>query len=339
MSLRVAVQMDPIESINIEADSSFALMLEAQMRGHALWHYEVRHMSLREGVTRKRPKQQERLFARARPVTVQRVPGDYYRFGEPVLLDLASMNVVLMRQDPPFDMAYITATHMLEHIHPRTLVVNDPAAVRNAPEKILVTHFPELMPPTMITWDIEAIRAFRIEHKDIIVKPLFGNGGAGVFRIKPDDENLGALLEMHFARSREPLMFQRYEPAVRRGDKRIILVDGHPIGAINRVPAEGEARSNMHVGGRPEKSDLTARDREICAAIGPTLREQGMIFVGIDVIGDWLTEINVTSPTGIQEIARFDSIHIERAIWDSIEAKIASPLPQHEGVGERGHVT
>ncbi len=213
-------------------------------------------------------------------------------------MDLSTMDVVLMRQDPPFDMAYITATHMLEHIQKTTLVVNDPASVRNAPEKILVTHFPQLMPPTMITWDLEAIRSFRAEYKDIIVKPLFGNGGAGVFRIKPDDENLAALLEMHFLRSREPLMFQRYEPAVRQGDKRIILVDGEAMGAINRVPAEGEARSNMHVGGRAEKVALSARDREICEAIGPTLKAQGLIFVGIDVIGDYLTEINVTSPTG-----------------------------------------
>jgi glutathione synthase len=324
MPLRVAVQMDPIENINIDADSTFALMLEAQARGHRLWHYDVRHMALREGVVRQGTRREERLFARARPVTVQHVAGDHYRFGELERLDLAGMDVVLMRQDPPFDMAYITATHMLEHIQPRTLVVNDPAAVRNAPEKILVTQFPHLMPPTLITWDIEAIRAFRAEHKDIVVKPLFGNGGAGVFRIKPDDENLAALLEMHWARSREPLMFQRYEPAVRSGDKRIILVDGEAMGAINRVPAEGEARSNMHVGGRPEKSALTARDREICAAIGPTLRAQGMIFVGIDVIGDWLTEINVTSPTGIQEIGRFDGVHLEQAIWDSIEAKLAA---------------
>jgi glutathione synthase len=232
---------------------------------------------------------------------------------------------VLMRQDPPFDMAYITATHLLEHIHPGTLVVNDPASVRNAPEKLLVTHFPDLMPPTLVTWDLEAIRSFRAEYKDIIVKPLFGNGGAGVFRIKPDDENLASLLEMHFARSREPLMLQRYEPAVRKGDKRIILVDGEAMGAVNRVPAQGEARSNMHVGGRPEKSPLTARDREICAAIAPTLRDQGLIFTGIDVIGDYLTEINVTSPTGLQEIARFDNVHLEKAIWDSIEAKVAAP--------------
>jgi glutathione synthase len=326
--LRVAVQMDPIENISIEADSSFAIMLEGQTRGHALYHYEVRHMSLREGVVRpdaKEPgaRREKRLFARARPVTVQRVQGAHHTFGAMETLDLGAVDVVLMRQDPPFDMAYITATHVLEHIQPKTLVVNDPAAVRNAPEKLLVTHFPDLMPPTMISWDLEAIRAFRAEFKDIIVKPLFGNGGAGVFRIKPDDENLGALLEMHFARSREPLMFQRYEPAVRQGDKRIILVDGEAMGAVNRVPAAGEARSNMHVGGRPEKSVMTARDREICAAIGPTLREQGMIFVGIDVIGDWLTEINVTSPTGIQEIARFDGVHLEKAIWDSIEAKVA----------------
>lgn len=321
--LKVAVQMDPIESINIDADSTFALMLEAQKRGHVLWHYEVRHLALREGVPRQGARREERLFARARPVTVQRVHGNHHAFGEPTLLDLGSTDVVLMRQDPPFDMAYITATHMLEHIQPKTLVVNDPAAVRNAPEKLLVTHFPELMPPTMITWDLEAIRSFRLEHKDIIVKPLFGNGGAGVFRIKPDDENLAALLEMHFARSREPLMFQRYEPAVRQGDKRIILVDGEPMGVVNRVPAQGEARSNMHVGGRAEKAVLTARDREICTAIGPTLREQGLVFVGIDVIGDWLTEINVTSPTGIQEIDRFDGINIEAAIWDRIEARLA----------------
>jgi glutathione synthase len=321
--LRAAVQMDPIETININADSTFALMLEAQARGHALFHYEVRNMWLREGVGRPGQPRQERLFARARPVTVQRLQGAHYQFGDPREVDLGTMDVVLMRQDPPFDMAYITATHMLEHIQPGTLVVNDPAAVRNAPEKLLVTHFPDLMPPTMISWDLEAIRAFRQEHKDIIVKPLFGNGGAGVFHIRPDDENLPALLEMHWARSREPLMFQRYEPAVRSGDKRIILVDGEPLGAINRVPAQGEARSNMHVGGRPEKYAMNARDREICAAIGPTLRKQGMIFVGIDVIGEWLTEINVTSPTGIQEIARFDGVHLERAIWERIEAKVA----------------
>ena len=321
MALRVAVQMDPMETVNIDGDSSFALMLAAQDRGHVLWHYEVRHMSLREGGGTG-----GRLVARARPVSVRRARGDHFVFGAEVALDLGGMDVILMRQDPPFDMAYITATHMLEHIHRAdgtgTLVVNHPVSVRNAPEKLLVTHFPELMPPTLVTWDVDAIRAFRATHGDIIVKPLFGNGGAGVFRIKPDDENLASLLEMHFARSREPLMIQRYEPAVRAGDKRIILVDGVPMGAVNRVPAAGEARSNMHVGGRPEKSVLTAREQEICARIGPTLREQGLIFVGIDVIGDYLTEINVTSPTGLQEIQRFDGTDLASAIWDVIEAKL-----------------
>ena len=323
MALNVAVQMDPIETINIDGDSTFALMLTAQERGHALWHYEVRNMSLVEGTSVPGGGRRERLRALARPVRVQRVRGDHYTFGEPGLVDLGAMDVVLMRQDPPFDMAYITATHMLEHIHPKTLVVNDPASVRNAPEKLLVTHFPDLMPPTLISWDPVAIRDFRKQYNDIIVKPLFGNGGAGVFRIKPDDENLASLLEMHFARSREPLMIQRYEAAVRVGDKRIILVDGKPVGAINRVPAAGEARSNMHVGGRPEKSPLTARDLEICEAIGPTLREQGMIFVGIDVIGEYLTEINVTSPTGLQEVARFDGTDLSGMIWDAIEARRA----------------
>ena len=317
--LKVAVQMDPIESVSIDGDSTFALMLEAQRRGHKLWHYDVKHMSLHEGKGESRT---GRLMAKARPVTVQRVAGDHYKFGASELLDLGTMDTVLMRQDPPFDMAYITATHMLEHIHPKTLVVNDPKQVRDAPEKLLVTHFPQLMPPTLITWDPDAVRAFRAEHRDIIVKPLFGNGGAGVFRIREDDENLASLLEMHWARSREPLMIQRYEKAVRKGDKRIILIDGEPLGAVNRVPAAGEARSNMHVGGRPERSPLTDRDREICAAIGPMLRENGLIFVGIDVIGDYLTEINVTSPTGLQEIARFDGIDLSVAIWDRIEAKI-----------------
>jgi glutathione synthase len=325
--LNVAVQMDPLEHINIDADSTFALMLEAQRRGHRLWHYDVRAMTLSEGKTAPGAPRTERLTARARPVTVERIQGAHFTFGAFTRLDLATTDVVLMRQDPPFDMAYITATHMLEHIHPKTLVVNDPASVRDAPEKLLVTHFPELMPPTIITWDTEAIRAFRAEHRDIIVKPLFGNGGAGVFRIRQDDENLASLLEMHWARSREPLMVQRYEPAVRKGDKRVILVDGEPLGAINRVPAEGEARSNMHVGGRPEPVELTARDREICARIGPYLRDRGLLFVGIDVIGDWLTEINVTSPTGIQEVKRFGGADLAAAIWDKIEAKRAGQPP------------
>jgi glutathione synthase len=322
--VKIAVQMDPMETINIDGDSTFALMLEAQARGHVMWHYEVRDMSLREGVQRA-GRWVERLMARARPVTVQRVSGAHYSFGEVETLDLAAMDVVLMRQDPPFDMAYITATHMLEHIHPGTLVVNDPASVRDSPEKLLVTHFPDLMPPTLVTWDVAAIAVFRAAHRDIIVKPLFGNGGAGVFRIREDDENLASLLEMHFSRSREPLMIQRYEPAVRRGDKRIILIDGVPAGAINRVPAAGEARSNMHVGGRAEASVLTAREQEICRRIGPVLREKGLIFVGIDVIGDFLTEINVTSPTGLQEIARFDGTNLAGQIWDSIESKRGTP--------------
>jgi glutathione synthase len=310
-SLRVAVQMDPIGGINIDADSTFALMLEAQARGHRLWHYHVRDLALNAG----------RVIAHAQPVTVRRVKGDHFTFGTPEELDLGQVDVVLMRQDPPFDMAYITATHILEHIHPKTLVVNDPASVRNAPEKLFVTHFPDLMPETLISASPAQIRRFREKHGDIILKPLFGNGGAGVFHVKPDDPNLNALLEMFTERSREPLVVQRYIPDVRKGDKRIILVDGEALGAINRVPAAGEARSNMHVGGRAEPTTLTEREKEICAAIGPELKKRGMIFVGIDVIGGFLTEINVTSPTGLQEIARFDGVHLEKAIWEAIESK------------------
>ena len=240
-------------------------------------------------------------------------------------IDLALADVVLMRQDPPFDMAYITATHLLEHVHPETLVVNDPVSVRNAPEKLFVTHFPELMPPTVITSNREQIMAFRAEHQDIIVKPLFGNGGAGVFRLSEGDQNLASLLEIFSAAYRgEPYVVQRYLPAVRAGDKRIILVDGVAVGAINRVPADGESRSNMHVGGRPEPIELTRRDREICETIGPELKKRGFLFVGIDVIGDYLTEINVTSPTGLQEINRFDGVTLEAAIWDAIEARRAA---------------
>ena len=310
--LRVAVQMDPMESIGIEGDSSFALMLEAQARGHALWHYHVRHLSMQSG----------RVIAHGHPVTVRREKGNHFTFGEPVELDLAKdIDVVLMRQDPPFDMAYITATHLLEHIHPKTLVVNDPASVRNAPEKLFVLQFPELMPETLVTADMREIMKFRAKHGDIIVKPLFGNGGAGVFHLKPDDSNLASLIEMFTERSREPLMVQQYLPSVRQGDKRVILIDGVAMGGINRVPAAGESRSNMHVGGRPEATKLTERELEICAAIGPELKKRGLIFVGIDVIGGYLTEINVTSPTGLQELARFDGVHLERAIWDVIEAK------------------
>ena len=309
--LNIAVQMDPMSTVDIDGDSTFFLMLEAQARGHSLWHYEVPAMWL-DGA---------KLFCRARPITVRREKSHFHDFGPEETLDLATMDVVLMRQDPPFDMAYITATHLLEHIHPKTLVVNNPAAVRNAPEKLLVTRFPDLMPPTMISRDRAAIRAFRARHHDIIVKPLFGNGGIGVFRVKPDDENLGSLLDMFFTASREPLMIQRYEPAVRAGDKRIILIDGEPLGALNRVPAEGDSRSNMHAGGRPEPTTLTPREREICARIGPALRERGLLFVGIDVIGDFLTEINVTSPTGIRAVKNLGGPDIAALIWDKIEAK------------------
>ena len=312
MPLRVAIQMDPIESVNIEGDSSFVMGLSAEARGHRLWHYHPRQLTLRDG----------RAFARARPMTLRRKQGDHFTLGDEEVIELATLDVILMRQDPPFDMAYITATHILETVHPKTLVVNDPVHVRNAPEKLFVTHFPELMPPTLITSDRAAIRDFREEHEEIILKPLFGNGGAGVFHLKPDDDNLGSLLEMFTQFYREPIQVQRYVPEVRLGDKRIILIDGEAVGAINRVPAAGEARSNMHVGGRAEKSSLTRRDREICDAIGPVLRERGMIFVGIDVIGSYLTEINVTSPTGLQEINRFDKVVLEDRIWDAIEQRL-----------------
>jgi glutathione synthase len=312
MSLSVAIQMDDIGPIDIDADSTFAMAEEAQSRGHGLYHYLVKDLSLKNG----------RVMAWGRKLEVRREVGNHATLGEMEEIDLAAVDVVLMRQDPPFDMAYITATHILEHIHPKTLVVNDPAAVRNAPEKLFVTHFPDLMPPTLITANAAEIQAFRAEHKDIIIKPLYGNGGVGVFHIKPDDENLSSLIEMFAAQSREPIIAQGYLPAVRQGDKRVILVDGVAVGAINRVPAEGEARSNMHVGGTPLKSVLTKRDQEICDAIGPTLREQGLIFVGIDVIGDYMTEINVTSPTGIQECDRFDGTNLAASIWDAIERRL-----------------
>ena len=313
MALAVAIQMDPIDTINIDADSTFALALEAQARGHALFHYLPDALTLHDG----------RLYAQARPLQVFRRQGQHHRFGPFEELDLAGVDVILMRQDPPFDMAYITATHLLELLpEDGPLVVNDPAAVRNAPEKLFVLRFKELMPPTLLTRDRDAIRAFWKEYGDIVLKPLFGMGGAGVFRLKPGDENLTALLEMYESIQREPVMVQRYVPAVREGDKRIILVEGEPMGAVLRVPAEGEARANLHVGARPVKTAMTARDREICEAIGPTLRAHGLVFVGIDVIGDWLTEINVTSPTGIQEIARLDGIEIAPKIWDAIEARL-----------------
>ncbi|HEX3954410.1 MAG TPA: glutathione synthase [Stellaceae bacterium] len=315
MGLAVAIQMDPIDTINIDADSTFALALEAQARGHALYHYLPQALTLRDG----------RLYARGRPLEVFRQYGNHHKFGEFTELDLAGLDIVLMRQDPPFDMAYITATHLLELLpEGGPLVVNDPASVRNAPEKLFVLRFKELMPPTLLSLDPAEIRAFWDEHKDIILKPLFGNGGAGIFRLRPGDENLNSLLEMYALVHREPVMVQRYVPEVRQGDKRIILVEGEPIGAVSRVPAEGESRANLHVGGRAEKTVLTEREREICAAIGPTLRAQGLVFVGIDVIGDYMTEINVTSPTGIQEIGRLDGVDLAPKVWDAIETRYAA---------------
>jgi glutathione synthase len=314
MKFTVAIQMDPIDRIDITGDSTFALALEAQERGHTLLYYGPRDLSLRG----------TKLVARVRPLTVRNLRGDHFALGEPRIYELSDADVVLMRQDPPFDMAYITATHLLERIHPATLVVNDPFHVRNAPEKLFVTLFKDVMPPTLISSDPAEIRDFRKEHKELVLKPLYGNGGAGVFRLKPDDENLNALLEMFTQFYREPVVVQRYVPEVRKGDKRIILVEGVPIGAINRVPAEGEARSNMHVGGRAEPVELSARDRAICDAIGPELKARGLIFTGIDVIGDYLTEINVTSPTGIQELKRFGGADGGSLIWDAIEARIGA---------------
>lgn len=313
MALQVAIQMDPMETINVASDSTFVLALEAQARGHALFHYLPRDLALTDGT----------LTARVRPLSVRR-EAPHFELGAPRSLDLADVDVVLMRQDPPFDMAYITATHLLEHVSRKVLVVNDPAAVRNAPEKLFATHFVGLMPPTLIGSDPEAIADFRRRHGDIILKPIFGNGGAGVFHLKPDDDNLGALLEMFTRLSREPVIVQRYLPEIRQGDKRVILVDGEPVGAVLRVPKAGEARANLHVGGQAKKTALSARDREICASIGPTLRAQGLVFVGIDVIGDYLTEINVTSPTGIQEINRLDNVRLETRVWDAIDARLAA---------------
>jgi glutathione synthase len=305
--------MDPIGPINIDADSTFRIAEEAQARGHELFYYTPDRLFYREGS----------VFARGWPLEVRRVKGDHYSLGEEAEVDLSTFDVVWLRQDPPFDMGYITTTHILDRIHPKTLVVNDPFWVRNYPEKLLVLDFPDLTPPTLIARDLDTIRAFKATHGDIILKPLYGNGGAGVFRLGPQDRNLASLHELFSGINREPLIAQKFLPAVSKGDKRIILVDGEPVGAINRVPAEGETRSNMHVGGRPEKIGLTDRDREICARIGPILREKGQVFVGIDVIGDWLTEINVTSPTGIQELERFDGTNIAEKIWLAIEARRA----------------
>lgn len=311
MSLKIAIQMDPVQTIDIDGDSTFALGLEAQKRGHSLFYYEPKNLSMRDG----------RVYARGHALNFRRERGNHASLGASEVINLAEFDVVLLRQDPPFDMSYITTTHLLDVIHPKTLVVNDPAEVRNAPEKLFATHFDGLLPPTLISRDAQEIKAFRAEFGDIIIKPLFGNGGAGVFRLRQGDENLASLLEMFGQMNREPVIVQKYLADVRKGDKRIILVDGVAVGAINRVPAEGEARSNMHVGGRAEKSLLTKREQEICEMIGPELKQRGLIFVGIDVIGDYLTEINVTSPTGIQEIDRFDGANLSALVWDAIEAR------------------
>jgi len=312
MSLKVALQMDFVETLNIDADSTFVIGLEAQARGYDLFYYHPDQLMMEDG----------RVLARAQRLSLRRELGDHYTLGQAELTDLSTLDVVWLRQDPPFDMAYLTTTYLLDRIHPATLVVNNPTEVRRNPEKLYIAQFPDLIPPTLVSRDKAAIRAFREKHRDIIVKPLYGNGGWGVFHIAPGDENLNTLLEMHMAASREPLVVQQYIPAVRQGDKRIILIDGEPKGAINRVPPDGEARSNMHAGGRPEPCTLNKRDLEICAAIGPDLRQRGLIFAGIDVIGGYLTEINVTSPTGLQEIRRFDGVALEQDIWDAIEARL-----------------
>jgi glutathione synthase len=314
MPLNVAIQMDPVEAINIDTDTTFLMMMEAQERGHTLWVYAPDHLSLQEG----------RVFARGRPLTLQAVKGDHHRLGGYETRELGEMDVVLMRQDPPFDLAYITATHFLERIHPKTLVVNDPAQVRNAPEKLFVTEFAGVQPPTLVTSDPEAIYAFRAQHGDMVLKPLYGGGGSGVVRLKPDDPNLDALLELHAMIGREPVVAQKFIPAVSQGDKRIILIDGEPVGAINRIPAKDQVRSNLARGGRAEAVELTARDLELCRIIGPALKERGLLFVGIDVIGDYMTEINVTSPTGAQQLKRFGGADAGALLWDKIEALRAS---------------
>lgn len=310
MSLKVAVQMDPIEGINIEGDTTFLMMETAQARGHSLFVYLTNSLAMDEG----------RILARGRDVAVQRVVGDHARLGEFRQVELADFDVVLMRQDPPFDMHYIDATFFLEAIHPKTLVVNNPSEVRSAPEKLFVTKFPDLQPPTLITWDRGAILDFRARHGDIVLKPLNGRGGSGVTRHLKDDPNLDTLLELHAELGREPVIVQKFLPSVTKGDKRILLVDGEPVGAINRVPAKGQIRSNLAVGGHAEPVELSARDREICARIGPELKARGLIFVGIDVIGDYLTEINVTSPTGAPALKRFTGIDATDVMWDRIEA-------------------
>jgi len=309
--MKIAVQMDHISTIHIAGDTTFALCLEAQQRGHALFHYTPDLLSMRDG----------KVFARVEALKVRDKPGDHYTLGAAMKTSLAEMDVILLRQDPPFDMNYITTTHMLERIHPKTLVVNDPVWVRNSPEKIFVTEFSDLMPETLVTRDPEEIIAFRREFGDIILKPLYGNGGTGVFHVTENDRNLTSLLEMFGQMFREPFIVQRYLKGVRAGDKRIILIDGEPAGAVNRVPVKDDVRSNLHVGGRAEKTELTEREREICARIGPSLKKRGFVLVGIDVIGGYMTEINVTSPTGIREIKHFGGTDIAALFWDNVEAK------------------
>ncbi|MEM0899405.1 MAG: glutathione synthase [Pseudomonadota bacterium] len=312
MPKRVAVQMDHISSVQIAGDTTFALCLAAQARGYDLLHYTPDKLSMRDGT----------VFATMQPMQVRDLEGSHFTLGKPERVELTDVDAVLLRQDPPFDMHYITTTHLLERVHPKTLVVNDPNFVRNLPEKIFVTEFPDLMPPTLVTTDLDEIKAFRAEFGDIIVKPLFGNGGAGVFFLRKDDQNLSSLLEMFAGLSREQLMVQQYLPDVRAGDKRVILIDGEAVGAINRIPAEGDARSNMHVGGKAVADQLNERDREICARIGPRLKEMGQILVGIDVIGGKLTEINVTSPTGVREVKKFGGADIASLFWEAVEEKL-----------------
>jgi glutathione synthase len=311
MRLNIAVQMDPIERINIRGDSTFAMLLEAQARAYSISYYTPDKLSLRDS----------KVTATVRPVVVRDVVGDHVTLGEPKHVDLSTFDVVLLRQDPPFDLAYITSTHILERIHPKTLVVNDPAHVRNAPEKVFVTEFPDLMPPTLLTRDLDAIKAFRAEHGDIVMKPLYGKGGEGVFLLKRDDLNFGSLYDLFSTLFREQWVVQKFLPDVKKGDKRIILVDGEFAGAVNRVPAADDLRSNMVRGGTPAVTELTDREREICERLGPALRERGLLFVGIDVIGDSLTEINVTSPTGIRSVKNFGGADIAALLWDKIEAK------------------
>jgi glutathione synthase len=311
MGLSVAVQMDPIERINIRGDSTFALLLEAQTRGHALSYYTPDRLVM-NGAT---------VSATVRPLSVRDLAGDHFTLGEPRHTDLSTFDVVLLRQDPPFDLAYISTTHMLERIHPKTLVVNDPGHVRNAPEKIFVSEFPDLMPPTLVTRDLEAIKGFRAAHGDVVMKPLYGKGGEAVFRVAREDLNFGSLFDLFTVTFREPWVVQKFLPAVKEGDKRIVLVDGDFAGAVNRVPAPDDLRSNMVRGGVPKATELSAREREICTRLGPALRQRGLLFVGIDVIDGFLTEINVTSPTGIRAIKNLGGPDIAALIWDKIEAK------------------